>query len=194
MVAGQQATVKPGQPPSPPKPMSDEERDLWATQGEMPELAPPTATPTPTPTIIPTLTPTVTPTHVPPTATPTLTLTPMPTPTFTPAHTAKPAPPTIISIYFPSQIPADGSPIDGDIRFRDPDGDVNRVIFDVISAVDFAPFEFNPLDFLFEGDVTDGVFGFQTWSTLVQEVTLRVTLYDAAGNSSAPVDFSFSCE
>ena len=38
---GQQAIVAPDQPPSPPEPMSDEERKLWATEGEMPELAPP---------------------------------------------------------------------------------------------------------------------------------------------------------
>ena len=86
VVAGQQVIVKPGQPPSPPEPMSDEERALWATEGEMPELAPPTSTPVPptptpmpTPTIMPTPTPTVTPTPVPPTATPTVTSTPTPT-------------------------------------------------------------------------------------------------------------------
>jgi hypothetical protein len=28
----------------------------------------------------------------------------------------------------------------------------------------------------------------------VQDVTLRVTLFDAAGNSSTPVDFGFSCK
>jgi hypothetical protein len=45
VAAGQQATVEPGRPPSPPEPMSDKERTLWATEGEMPELAPPTPTP-----------------------------------------------------------------------------------------------------------------------------------------------------
>jgi hypothetical protein len=49
VAAGQQATVEPGQPPAPPEPMSDEERALWATEGEMPQLAPPTPTPTATP-------------------------------------------------------------------------------------------------------------------------------------------------
>jgi len=81
VLAGQQATVKPGQPPSPPEPMSAEELALWTTQGEMPELAsllPPT--PTPTPTTTPPPTPTVTPTPVPPTATPTFTPTATPTP------------------------------------------------------------------------------------------------------------------
>jgi len=36
VVASQQATVEPDQPPSPPEPMSDEERALWVTEGEMP--------------------------------------------------------------------------------------------------------------------------------------------------------------
>jgi len=47
---GQQARVEPDQPPTPAEPMSDEERALWAVEGEMPELAPPTVTPgSPTP-------------------------------------------------------------------------------------------------------------------------------------------------
>ncbi len=36
----EQAIVKPDQPPSPPEPLSTEERALWAIEGEMPELAP----------------------------------------------------------------------------------------------------------------------------------------------------------
>lgn len=39
--AGEQAAVEPDRAPSPPEPMSDHERALWATEGEMPELAPP---------------------------------------------------------------------------------------------------------------------------------------------------------
>ena len=41
VAAEEQATVKPDQPPSPPEPMSDIERHMWATEGETPELAPP---------------------------------------------------------------------------------------------------------------------------------------------------------
>jgi hypothetical protein len=99
VAAGQQATVKPGRPPSSPEPMSDEECALWvdefkkwsgdeALSIEMFGICP-TATPTPTPT------PTVTPIPVLPTVTPTFTLTPTPTPmsteipTLTPAPTAK---------------------------------------------------------------------------------------------------------
>jgi hypothetical protein len=50
VTTGQQAWVEPDQPPSPPEPMSDAERTLWATEGERPELAPPTPTAEPTPT------------------------------------------------------------------------------------------------------------------------------------------------
>jgi FecR protein len=45
VAAGQQATVQAEQPPAPPEPLSDQERALWATEGEMPEMAPPTFTP-----------------------------------------------------------------------------------------------------------------------------------------------------
>jgi hypothetical protein len=41
VAAGEQATVEPDQPPSPPEPLSTEERRMWATEGEMSELAPP---------------------------------------------------------------------------------------------------------------------------------------------------------
>jgi hypothetical protein len=41
VTAGEQATVEPDQPPSPPEPLSTEERRMWATEGEMPKLAPP---------------------------------------------------------------------------------------------------------------------------------------------------------
>jgi hypothetical protein len=47
--AGQQAIARSGQHPSPPEPLSDEERALWATEGERPDLAP--ATPTPAPQV-----------------------------------------------------------------------------------------------------------------------------------------------
>jgi hypothetical protein len=92
VVAGQQATVKPGQTPSASEPMSDEECALWADEFKMwsgdevlsMELFGicPTATPTPT----------FTPTPVPPTATPTFTLTPTPTPTPTETPTPTPYP------------------------------------------------------------------------------------------------------
>ena len=160
---------------------------------------PPTITPTPTvaPTIAPTPTPTVPPTITPaPTVAPTITPTPTPTvaPKITPTPTAIPGPPTIISIDFPSQIPADGTSIGGTVRFQDPDGDVNWITFDVVRASDFTPFEFDPLEGLVEGDATDGTVEFYLWCVTVQKVAMQVTLFDAAENSSAPVNFAFSCE
>jgi hypothetical protein len=148
----------------------------------------PTITPTPAPTITPTPEPTITPTPAP-------TITPTPAPTNTPTPTPMPIsePPTIISIDFPSQIPADGSYVPGTVQFQDPDGDVSWITFDVIRATDFTPFEFNPLESLAEGDATGGTVEFYTWCVTVQNVAMRVTLFDAAGNSSAPVDFGFSC-
>lgn len=147
-----------------------------------PSEVPPTVTPVPTATAV---TPIPTPTPVPPTITPTRVA-----PTATPAA----APPTIISIDFPNQIPADGSRRDGTVSFRDPDGDLNRVTFDVVRAVDFTGFAFNPMDFLEEGSPTNGVFSFNVWSKTAQQVTLRVTLHDAEGKKSAPVDFTFNCQ
>lgn len=89
--AGEQATVEGTLPPSLPEPMSDDERALWATEGEMPQLAPPTPTPTATETSTPTPTSTPTSTDT-PTATPTCTCTPAPSPTPspTPTHTSTP--------------------------------------------------------------------------------------------------------
>ena len=80
------------------------------------------------------------------------------------------------------------------MRFQDPDGDVNWVTFDVTSASDFTPFAFNPLESLVEGDAIDGTFGFHMWCSTVQNVTMRVTLFDTAGHSSTFVDFGFSCK
>jgi hypothetical protein len=108
--------------------------------------------------------------------------------------TLPPGPPTIISIDFPNQIPIDGSSLEGVVRFRDSDGDINWATFDVVSSVNFTPFEFKPLWSLVEGDATDGAFTFNIQCETAQQVTLRVTLHDTAGNSSAPVDFSFSCQ
>jgi hypothetical protein len=90
VVAGNQAIVDPGQPPAPPEPMSDEERGLWATEGEMPEIVSViTRTPTPTPT------PTPAPAEL-TTSRPTLTTTPTSTPTVISTSTPEPVPPPCV--------------------------------------------------------------------------------------------------
>jgi hypothetical protein len=88
VVAGQQAIVEPGQPPGPSEPMSDAERGLWATEGEMPEIAgvitlTPSPAPTPTPAELAT-------------STSTLTTTPTSTPTIIPTSTPEPSPPPCV--------------------------------------------------------------------------------------------------
>jgi inhibitor of cysteine peptidase len=121
VAAGQQATVEPDQPPSPPEPMGGEERELWASEGEVPALAPPPLTPSPTQTplpmptrtelSVPTLTamPTATstpePTHtsIPTSIPPTATWTPEPTPTLvpptaTPMSTPSPTVPSEVQV------------------------------------------------------------------------------------------------
>ncbi|MBC7250130.1 MAG: FecR domain-containing protein [Anaerolineae bacterium] len=87
--AGEQAAAQRGQPPSPPVPMDEAERALWATEGGRPDMAPPTPTPTCTLTSTPMRTPT--PTHT-PTPTPTRTRAPTPTPTHTPSPVPTSAP------------------------------------------------------------------------------------------------------
>jgi len=82
--AGQQTEATSGQPPSMPEPMTAEELALWATEGGVAELVPPTPTSTPTPTPTPTSTST---------PTPTVTPTPSPAPTLTATSTpSAPAP------------------------------------------------------------------------------------------------------
>ncbi len=146
-------------------------------------VAEPVAEPTAELTVTP-IPPTATPTRIPSTATATR---------VPPTATPRSAAPVIVAVEFPSSIRADRSDAGGTIRFRDPDGDLNWATFDVVRAVDFDGFAFNPLEFLVSGSAREGVFRFYVWTETVQQVTLRVTLRDAAGNSSAPVDFSFDC-
>ena len=96
--AGQQATVRPGQPPDAPEPMSNDELALWAAEGDRPEMAALMATSTPLPSPTPSPSPSAT-----------STFTPTPTSTFTP--TPIPAPPARPQ---PSSFKAeDGQVLDG---------------------------------------------------------------------------------
>lgn len=99
-----------------------------------------------------------------------------------------PLAPEITFIDFPAQIPSDGSKVFGRVGFSDRNGDINLARFEVVSATDFAPFSFNPQ---LKGS-TEGVFEFFVFSQIAQQVTLRVTLTDEAGNASQPTLFSFA--
>jgi len=95
--------------------------------------------------------------------------------------------PRVTGIEFPSVILADGGKITSYVSFFDPNGDITSVRFDVVNAVRFTPFSFDPN----VSGKTNGSFSFRIWTTMKQTVTLKVTLYDRQGNKSEPYYFSF---
>jgi hypothetical protein len=95
--------------------------------------------------------------------------------------------PRVTGIEFPSAIRADGKKTRGYVSFFDPDGDITYVRFDVVNAVRFTPFSFEPN----VSGKTSGSFSFRIWATMKQSVTLKVTLIDRLGNKSEPYYFSF---
>jgi hypothetical protein len=99
-------------------------------------------------------------------------------------------PPVITYIEFPSRIPADGTPVYGEVGFYDPDADIVRAYFDVLLAVNFQPFNLT----INAWGQTSGAFSFSIYCNTAQFVTLGVTLVDNMGNKSARRDFSFTCE
>ncbi|NQT93466.1 MAG: hypothetical protein HQ559_11960 [Lentisphaerae bacterium] len=96
--------------------------------------------------------------------------------------------PRVTGIKFPSAIRGDGKNTKGYVSFSDPNGDIASVRFDVVNAIDFTPFSFEPT---VNGE-TNGAFSFRIWSRGKQTVTLKVTLCDRQGNKSKPYYFSFS--
>ena len=102
------------------------------------------------------------------------------------------SPPVITSVDFPKSIPASGIKFAGWTSFTDPDGDVVLQRMEVVSALSMKGFEDDPREGLF-GSPTDGRYDFKIWCFRKQEITMRVTLVDAAGNQSNSMEFSFEC-
>lgn len=102
-------------------------------------------------------------------------------------RTAQQSPPEILFIDFPAQIRATGKPVMGFVGFRDPDGDLAKASFTVVTATDFQSFEVTPN---VKGQ-KEGVFSFEIATTIAQAVTLSVTLSDETGQTSQPREFSF---
>jgi PKD repeat protein len=96
--------------------------------------------------------------------------------------------PEIISIEFPSEISADGNEYNGTVRFRDQDGDVAWIQFDVVLG-NWKPNGWDPQVF----GLTNGTIGFTNRCYVPETVRLKVTLRDRAGNESAPFNFTFRC-
>jgi hypothetical protein len=101
--------------------------------------------------------------------------------------------PRITGIDFPARIPGNKSQIIGEVDFEDYDGDVNRLTITVVKAENFEGADYDPRPHLDHGNYTNGAYKIYIWCEGVQDVTLRVTLYDRAGNRSSSQDFSFSC-
>ena len=97
------------------------------------------------------------------------------------------AAPEILSIQFPKEIPADGSEAHGTVTFQDPNGDIVDVRFEVVQAVLFEPFHFDPE----VQKQKKGEFSFYLFTVIPQEITLRVILVDEAGQESQPAEFHF---
>jgi hypothetical protein len=110
--------------------------------------------------------------------------------------------PQIISLEFPKEIPFDTNRYDGQIRFRDDSGDLQRVAFDAPAGSAYQSFGFeftNPAMRWVEGNAssTSGVFKFSYscgQPSAVTNLTFAVTLYDKAGNKSAPYPLNFACK
>ena len=103
-------------------------------------------------------------------------------------------PPVINSITFPDSIPGNHTNIDGEMSFSDAGGDVNRATMTVVhSSGDFAGTDWDPSPYLLSGSNYAGSYYFYVWCEGRQSVTLKLTLYDAAGVASAGKEFSFSC-
>ena len=105
-----------------------------------------------------------------------------------------PSPPVITQIDFLSKIIGDGKTNYGNLYFRDPDGDINRLTLEVVRAVNFGGADYDPNPYLIAGDYYEGVYQLSIWCEGEQDVTLRATLYDRAGLRSNPMEFYFSCE
>jgi len=96
--------------------------------------------------------------------------------------------PLIADIEFPSQIDADGEYVKGIVHFKAAGSDVVYAQFDVVAASFFVPFGFDPQ----VAGAAQGQFEFYMATVIPQQVTLRLTLTDAQGHTSAPKEFSFT--
>lgn len=106
---------------------------------------------------------------------------------------AAPKPPTIISINFPKEINGNKSTYVGLLYFKDSDGDIKNVNYDVVSAVNFGGGIDNEPK-LDHGTWEEGAIKIYLWCEGQQTVTLRATIYDWANNPSNSMDFTFTCK
>jgi len=104
-----------------------------------------------------------------------------------------PKPPVITGINFPSEIPGNKSTMIGLLYFKDPDGDIKYITYDVVIATNFGGGVDNAPK-LDTGNWNDGAIKVYIWCDGQQTVTLRATIFDFAGNRSNSMDFTFTCK
>jgi hypothetical protein len=110
----------------------------------------------------------------------------------TPSST--PSRPIILDIEFPATIPGDGTTYNGELSFVDENGDINRLTIEVISATEFGSADYDPTEYIIDGNNYRGTTQLYIWCKGAQSVRLRATLYDRAGLKSNSMDFSFTCQ
>ncbi|HED03838.1 MAG TPA: hypothetical protein ENI60_03615 [Candidatus Fraserbacteria bacterium] len=96
--------------------------------------------------------------------------------------------PQVLSIEFPKQITADGNEVSGKVHFRVPSGTLVRADFQVVKAMLFTSFSFDPQ----VHNEKQGSFVFSISTVIPQQITLRVTLTDEQGQTSPVKEFSFT--
>ncbi|HSG81359.1 MAG TPA: hypothetical protein VLC48_03840 [Gemmatimonadota bacterium] len=102
--------------------------------------------------------------------------------------------PVIVGINFPALISAAPGMNDGTVEFSDRNADITHAYFDLVSTTgsSFTPFDFDP-DVLGQ---SSGTFDFNLGCLGPEDCSgttvLSVTLEDAEGHSSEPVQFSFT--
>jgi hypothetical protein len=104
-----------------------------------------------------------------------------------------PKPPKITGINFPKEIPGNKSTIIGLLYFEDTDGDIQYITYDVVSATEFGGGTDNAPK-LDSGTWEKGAIKIYLWCEGQQNVTLRATIFDYAGNRSNSMNFSFICK
>ena len=104
-----------------------------------------------------------------------------------------PKPPVITGINFPKEIPGNKSTMIGLLYFKDTDGDIRYITYDVVSAKTFGGGT-DDAPRLDHGNWTDGAIKIYLWCEGQQDVTLRATIYDWEGNKSNSMNFSFTCK
>ena len=99
--------------------------------------------------------------------------------------------PVITRVDFLKAMPADGNTYYGWVSFTDADGDVNRIkIESVRSTSPTTGSEYEPH---LQGSPTAGRARIGFYCTVKSQHTMRATLFDAAGNSSNSMEYSFEC-